>query len=90
LFDSLVKPILLYGSEVWGYENLKILERVHLQFCKRILNLRLSTPNVMVYGGLQVTKFNLNLVCRDISETCSVKDRSYMRNSSEIIIIIRL
>jgi hypothetical protein len=25
LFDSLVKPILLYGSEVWGYGNLEIL-----------------------------------------------------------------
>ena len=37
LFDSSVEPILLYGSEVCGYENLKILERVHLQFCKRIL-----------------------------------------------------
>ena len=21
LFDSLVLPILLYGSEIWGYEN---------------------------------------------------------------------
>jgi hypothetical protein len=24
LFDSMIAPILLYGSEVWGYENLKI------------------------------------------------------------------
>ena len=30
LFDSLVEPILLYGSKVWGYENLEILKRVHL------------------------------------------------------------
>jgi hypothetical protein len=30
LFDSMIEPILLYGSEVWGYENLKILEQIQL------------------------------------------------------------
>ena len=33
----MVEPILLYGSEVWGYENNKIIEQVHSGFCKRIL-----------------------------------------------------
>jgi hypothetical protein len=28
----MIEPILLYGSEVWGYENLKILEQIHLKF----------------------------------------------------------
>ena len=35
LFDAMVEPILLYGSEIWGYENGKIIEQVHLSFCKR-------------------------------------------------------
>ena len=29
LFDAMVEPILLYGSEIWGYENIKIIEQVH-------------------------------------------------------------
>ena len=29
LFDSCVESILLYGCEVWGYENIDILEKVH-------------------------------------------------------------
>ena len=33
LFDKMVKPILLYGCEVWGYGYNEILERVHLTFC---------------------------------------------------------
>ena len=33
LFDCLVEPILLYGSEVWGFENTCTLEKIHLQFC---------------------------------------------------------
>ena len=52
LFDSMVEPILLYGSEVWGFENIKIIEQVHLSFCKRILKVRSSTPNYMVYAEL--------------------------------------
>jgi hypothetical protein len=32
LFDSLVAPVLLYASEIWGFENKNSIERVHLQF----------------------------------------------------------
>ena len=34
LFDKCVEPILLYGCEVWEYENVDILEKVHTKFCK--------------------------------------------------------
>ena len=52
IVDAMVEPILLYCSEIWGYENIKIIEQVHLDFCKRILKVRSSTPHVMVYGEL--------------------------------------
>ena len=52
LIDAMVEPILLYGSEIWGYENIKIIEQVHFQFCKRILKVRTTTPTFMVYGEL--------------------------------------
>ena len=52
IYDSLVLPILLYSSEIWGFENLKDIERAHLQFCKSVLKVRKSTPNYMVYGEL--------------------------------------
>jgi hypothetical protein len=32
MFDSMIEPILLYGSEVWGYENLKFIEQIQLKF----------------------------------------------------------
>jgi sialic acid synthase SpsE len=34
LFDQVIQPVLLYGSEVWGFENTVLLERVQLKFCK--------------------------------------------------------
>ena len=52
LFDKMIKPILLYGCEVLGFSNNDILEKIHLKFCKILLNLKTSTPSYMVYGEL--------------------------------------
>ena len=38
LFDTLVKPVVLYGAEVWGCENCDIVNKVKLRFCKYILH----------------------------------------------------
>ena len=40
MFDTLVLPILLYGSEVTGFENHNMLERLCLQFYKIILKVK--------------------------------------------------
>ena len=34
LFDKIVVPVLLYGYEIWGFGNLDIIERIHLNFVK--------------------------------------------------------
>ena len=52
LFDKSVVPILFYGCEVWGFENIDIIERIPLKFCKIILNVKKSTANYIVYGEL--------------------------------------
>ena len=52
LFDAVVTPVVLYGSEIWCYEGCETLEKLHLQFCKIILCLKKTTCNVMVYGEL--------------------------------------
>ena len=50
LFDRLVAPIMLYSCEVWGFSNVCQIENLHRKFCKMILKLRSTTPNVMIYG----------------------------------------
>ena len=52
LFDAMVVPILLYGSEVWGFSKTDIIERMQLRFCKILLKLNKNTPNLMIYGEL--------------------------------------
>ena len=64
LFDSLITPILLYSSEIWGYENNDIIEKIHLGFLKRILGVRVSTPNYMVYGETGRYPLEINIKLR--------------------------
>ena len=50
LFDSMVKPILCYGSEIWGYEYAGTIEKVHVDFCKYFLGVNSSVNNSVALG----------------------------------------
>ena len=52
MFEKVVSPTLLYGSEVWGFSCTEIFHRNFLE--KNVQHLRPSTPNGMVYGELGV------------------------------------
>lgn len=67
IFNKTVKPILLYGSETWGFGNIEIIERVQLKFLKHILNLKKSTPNCIVYGETGTFPIAVDIKTRIIS-----------------------
>ena len=68
LFNKMVKPILLYGSEVWGFcKNIQCIERVQLRFCKLLLKLKSSTPNYMIYGELGIFPIQLDIKLKMIA-----------------------
>ena len=46
----MVKPILCFGSEVWGYEYSSVIESVHNEFCKNFLGVNSSVNNVVALG----------------------------------------
>lgn len=50
LFDKLITPVLNYSCEVWGFINGNAAERVHMQFCKRMLGVKMCTQNEFIYG----------------------------------------
>ena len=60
LFDTLIKPILLYASEVWepflNQDSAKWdyndIEKIHLQFMKRIMGVNRSTTNILIRGEM--------------------------------------
>ena len=43
IFDSKIKPIILYGSEIWGVKRYEYVENVHIKFCKIVLNVGKTT-----------------------------------------------
>ena len=49
---NIVVPILLYGCEVWGYENCDIIEKLHMEFCRMVLHFNNSTSTCTIYGVL--------------------------------------
>ena len=76
LFDVLVKPILTYGSEVYGLYNSAAVETFYLKFLKRLLNVKQSTNTCMVYAEtgryplsidikVNMVKQWLKIVCSD-------------------------
>ena len=50
IINTVVKSILLYGCEVFCFEKLDIIDSFYVQTLKRILHVRKSTPDYMVYG----------------------------------------
>ncbi len=55
LFETLIEPILLYGSEIWGFTDIDNMESIHHSFFKHLLQ---STTNCMVPGevGIQTLR----------------------------------
>ena len=50
IFDTMVKPILLYGGEVWGYTYRESVERINILACKQFLGVGKYTNNYMALG----------------------------------------
>ncbi|MEW8548531.1 MAG: reverse transcriptase family protein [Candidatus Thiodiazotropha sp.] len=67
LFDNTVLPILTYSCEIWGYENNEIIERIHLDFLRKITHTRKSTPKYMLYAELGRYPIDLVIKQRTIS-----------------------
>ena len=52
VFDTYINSILSHGSEVWGFHSGHDVEKVHIQFCKRLLGVKKGTCNEFVYSEL--------------------------------------
>lgn len=81
LFDSLVRPVLSYGAEVWATQFLtgsdNPCDSIHLSFLRRILGVRAGTPSVVVLaelGRFPLTVFWGKLMARFWSRLACMED----------------
>ena len=68
-FETMVRPILLYGSDIWGNNKngQSSVDKVYLQFMRYILHVKPSTSNIIVMG--ECGKFPPSVYC-NISVMC--------------------
>lgn len=88
LFSKTVKPILLYGCEIWGYGNIDVIERVQLKFIKHILHLKSCTSNCMVYGETGTKPLSIDIETRIVSFWAKLVNPMNVKLSSKIYAIL--
>ena len=61
IFDAQVRPIMLYGAEIWGFSAANLYcDKVHLFGLKKFLGVSSKTPNDLVYG--ETSRYPLSLL----------------------------
>lgn len=52
IFDGEILPLLMYGTEVWGFHPSTNIHRIHDNFLKDILHLDTKVPNMVARGEI--------------------------------------
>ena len=81
----MIKPILLYGCELWGVGNVDIIEKVQLKFFKQIFHLKNATPSYMIYGELGVTPLYVEIQKKIVLFWCTLIDNYENNKLSSLI-----
>ena len=81
LYERCVIPVLLYGSEIWGVENINCMEVFHRNFLRRILKTFKFTPNCMLYGETNTVDIKTKVESRMINFWLNTKFSSKMKLS---------
>ena len=86
LYDQLVVPVLLYGCEIWGCNNLSGLELFQRKFLKNLLQVSKYTANCIIYGETGRHELETTISLRMINFWYSIK---FGKNSKLSHIIFR-
>ena len=89
LFDKLVLPILLYGCEVWGFENLDHIDIFYRNFLRRALKLNRLTVNCMLYGEVGKYKLESVVAKRMVNFWSRIVTGSYSKYSYRLYSLIK-
>ena len=63
MFDTMIRPILTYGSDVWGLSKtvIDVVDKVFLNFARCTLSVKATTCNTIVYG--ECGRYPLSVFC---------------------------
>ena len=57
----MVKPIAIYGAEIWGYKFSEEIEKFQTKFCKQYVGLKQKTADIFALGGMRPISFSCHL-----------------------------
>ena len=80
MYDAQILPILMYGSELWGFQQFAVIEKAHMFACKRFLNVSVQTPNKMIYGDLG--RYPVYYICCTMCKILATNYKSTRRKAS--------
>lgn len=75
MFDSLIKSVLMYGAEIWGWKEEEEIERVQEKYLKWILGLDRETPGYIVREELKRNKLRVETGKRAVKFEERMKER---------------
>ena len=82
LFERLIIPILLYGSEIWGYEDPKQVVIMLNKTMRRFLRLHKTTPMCMINGELGLKEISEYIDNRMANFWCNIATGEQSKMSS--------
>lgn len=72
IFDCKVKPILLYGAEIWGTKCHDVIDNVQVKFCKAFLGVGKTTPNCLALSEVGRYPLSVDYKCRAVKYWCKL------------------
>ena len=88
LFDHVILPIAYYDCEIWGFENSKIIENLHNEFLRYIVNLRKITPIYMLHAEMGRHPIQINIKSRMIGFWLSIVNGKGSKSSKLLYTIM--
>ena len=81
LVEKLVIPVLLYGSEIWGYESVQHLQVMLNNTMRKFLRVHKSTPTCMIKGELGIKDISEYVDNRILNHWCNIATGEYKISS---------
>ena len=64
LFDKLIKAVLLYESDIWGFQSNYYIEKIQLNYCKLLLGVKSSANTSAVLGECGRLPLSIDFKCK--------------------------
>ena len=88
LFHKLVVPVITYGCELWGYENLDAVDKLHLKFLRFVLRLKANTTVAMILGETGEVPISMYIQARMCKYFCKLTVDNHATLASKMFSLV--